>query len=71
VAELADLAEEIGISITHLALLNVSTVILGASRLSQLEDNLAALAHEDKVTPDVMVRIDAIVGNKPAAMQRF
>ena len=77
VAKLADLAEEIGISITHLALLwclsnrNVSTVILGASRVSQLEDNLAALAHKDKLTPDVMARIDAIVGNKPAAPQRF
>jgi len=77
VAELADLAEEIGISITHLALLwclsnrNVSTVILGASRMSQLEDNLAALAHKDKLTPDVLARIDVIVGNKPAAPQRF
>jgi voltage-dependent potassium channel beta subunit len=77
VGKLADLAEEIGISITHLALLwclsnrNVSTVILGASRISQLEDNLAALAHKDRLTADVMARIDAIVGNKPAAPQRF
>jgi voltage-dependent potassium channel beta subunit len=77
VAKLADLAGEIGISITHLALLwclanrNVSTVILGASRLSQLEDNLAALAHKDKLTPDVLASVDAIVGNKPAAPQRF
>ncbi|MEF0944232.1 potassium channel beta subunit family protein [Rhizobium sp. BR 362] len=77
VVELADLAEEIGISITHLALLwclsnrNVSTVILGASRISQLEDNLAALAHKNKVTPEVVARMDAIVGNKPAAPQRF
>jgi voltage-dependent potassium channel beta subunit len=77
VVELADLADEIGISITHIALLwclsnrNVSTVILGASRMSQLEDNLAALAHKDKLTPEVLARIDAIVGNKPAAPQRF
>ena len=77
VAQLADLADEIGISITHLALLwclfnrNVSTVILGASRMSQLQDNLAALGHKNKVTPDVIDRIDAIVGNKPAAPQRF
>jgi len=77
VAKLADLAKEIGISITHLALLwclsnrNVSTVILGASRMSQLEDNLAALAHKDKLTPDVLTRVDAIVGNKPAAPRRF
>ena len=77
VAKLADLAGQIGISITHLALLwclsnrNVSTVILGASRMSQLEDNLSALAHKDKLTPDVLDRIDAIVGNKPAAPRRF
>ncbi|WFU04375.1 aldo/keto reductase (plasmid) [Rhizobium sp. CB3171] len=77
VVELADLAEEIGISITHMALLwclsnpHVSTVILGASRMSQLEDNLAALAHRDKLTPEVLARIDAIAGNKPAAPQRF
>lgn len=77
VAELTELAEEIGISITHLALLwclanrNVSTVILGASRMSQLEDNLAALVHKDKLTPDVLARIDGIVGNKPKAPQRF
>ena len=77
VAELASLAEEIGISITHLALVwclsnrNVSTVILGASRMSQLQDNLAALTHRDKLTPDVLARIETIVGNKPAAAQRF
>jgi voltage-dependent potassium channel beta subunit len=77
VQKLADLAGEIGISITHLALLwclankNVSTVILGASRISQLEGNLAALSHRDKVTPEVLERIDAITGNKPAAPQRF
>jgi aryl-alcohol dehydrogenase-like predicted oxidoreductase len=50
---------------------HVSTVILGASRLSQLEDNLAALEHKGKLTPDVMARIDEIVGNKPAAPQRY
>ncbi|MDE1992317.1 MAG: aldo/keto reductase [Rhizobiaceae bacterium] len=77
VVELTAFAKEIGISITHLALLwclanrNVSTVILGASRVGQLEDNLAALAHKDKITPDVLARIDTIVGNKPAARQRF
>ncbi|QFY63251.1 aldo/keto reductase (plasmid) [Rhizobium grahamii] len=77
VRQLAKLADEIGVSITHLALLwclanpHVSTVILGASRKSQLEDNLAALSNKEKVTADVLARIDAIVGNKPAAPQRF
>jgi len=77
VDELVALAKEIGISMTHLALLwclanpHVSTVILGASKLSQLDDNLAALDNRDKVTPEVMARIDEIVGNKPAAPQRY
>jgi len=74
---LARLAGEIGISITHLALLwclrnpHVSTVILGASRQSQLVDNLAALAHKDRLTPDVLERIEEIMDNRPAPPQRF
>ncbi|MGZ2460115.1 voltage-dependent potassium channel beta subunit [Rhizobium anhuiense] len=77
VGELAKLADEIGISITHLALLwclanrNVSTVILGASRASQLQDNLAALSHRQKMTSDVLDRIDMIAGNKPEEPRRF
>lgn len=77
VRQLAKLSNEIGLSITHLALLwclanrHVSTVILGASRASQLQDNLAALSHKDKVTADVLERIDSIVGNKPEAPRRF
>ncbi|ODT83988.1 MAG: alcohol dehydrogenase [Pelagibacterium sp. SCN 64-44] len=77
IRELAGLASEIGLSITHLALLwclrnpHVSTVILGASKKSQLEDNLAALAHKDKLTPDVLERIETIMGNKPAERQRY
>jgi aryl-alcohol dehydrogenase-like predicted oxidoreductase len=43
----------------------VSTVILGASKLSQLQDNLGALALTPKLTPDVLTRIDAIA--KPLA----
>jgi aryl-alcohol dehydrogenase-like predicted oxidoreductase len=50
---------------------HVSTVILGASKKSQLEDNLKALDSKSKMTPDVMAKIDEIVGNKPAAPQRF
>ncbi|HWU19489.1 MAG TPA: aldo/keto reductase [Devosia sp.] len=74
---LAALAKDIGLPIHHLALLwcldnpYVSTVILGASRKSQLEDNLSALDAKDKMTPDVAERIEAIMGNKPAAPQRY
>ena len=67
----------VGLPIHHLALLwcnanpNVSTVILGASKLSQLKDNLEALKHKDKVTPEVLAEIEKIMGNKPAVPQRF
>jgi len=77
VEKLAALAEEIGMPIHHMALLwclankNVSTVILGASKKSQLQDNLAALDSRDKLTPEVLDKIDAILGNKPVAPERY
>ena len=64
-------------SITHLSLAwclknpNVSTVILGASRLSQLEDNLQAIDVLEKLTAEVMEKIETIVANKPAGPERF
>jgi len=77
VQKLAKLADEVGLPIHHLALLwcnanpNVSTVILGASKLSQLKDNLKALDSKSKLTPEVMAKIEAIVGNKPPAPERY
>ena len=44
---------------------SVSTVITGASKLSQLQANLGALELLDKLTPEVMQRIDAVT--KPLA----
>jgi aryl-alcohol dehydrogenase-like predicted oxidoreductase len=49
----------------------VSTVILGASKLSQLEDNLAALKTRERVTDKVKAQIDAILQNTPAGPQRY
>lgn len=77
VKKLAGVAKDAGLPIHHLALLwclenpRVSTVILGASRLSQLTDNLAALDAREKMTADVMAAIEEIAGNKPPAPQRF
>jgi aryl-alcohol dehydrogenase-like predicted oxidoreductase len=42
----------------------VSTVITGASRLGQLEENLKALDFVPSLTPDFLARVDAAV--KPA-----
>ena len=41
----------------------VSTVILGASRLEQLHDNLGALALTPKLTSEVLARIDEVTGS--------
>ena len=66
VAKLQPIAAELGGSLAQLALAwvaknpNVSTVITGASKLAQLQQNLGALALLDKLTPEVMARIDAV-----------
>lgn len=77
VKALAKIADGAGMPIHHLALLwclanpRVSTVILGASRLEQLTDNLAALDHKSAMTPDLMAAIEDVVKNKPEAAQRY
>ena len=48
---------------------NVSTVILGASRLSQLEENLKTVDIVDQLTDDVMERIEEVLDNKPDPME--
>lgn len=71
VAELEKIAAELGGNVAQLAIAwvnknpHVSTVILGASKASQLQDNLGALAITPKLTPEVLARIDAIA--KPLA----
>ena len=66
VAKLEPIAAELGGTLAQLALAwvaknpRVSTVITGASRLSQLQANLGALDLLDKLTPDVLARIDAV-----------
>jgi len=77
VRELTALAKDMGISMTHLAIAwclrepSVSTVILGASRPQQLEDNLASLNALKHLTPDVLERIESIIDNRPPPPQRF
>ena len=40
---------------------NVSTVITGASNVEQVAENMGALDVIDRLTPEVLVRIDEIV----------
>jgi len=66
VAKLEPIARDLGGNLAQLAVAwvnrnpRVSTVILGASKLSQLQDNLGALAITPKLTPDVLAKIDEI-----------
>ena len=71
VKELYKLSQELGISLTNMALCwclknpNVTTVILGASKVAQLEENLKCETAMPKLTPEVIEKIDAILQNKP------
>jgi aryl-alcohol dehydrogenase-like predicted oxidoreductase len=66
VVQLEAIAAELGGSVAQLAIAwaarnpQVSSVITGASKLAQLQANLGALALLEKLTPDVLARIDAI-----------
>ncbi|MGF1451977.1 MAG: potassium channel beta subunit family protein [Opitutales bacterium] len=67
--QLQGVADELGISLTRLALAwcakneQVSTVILGATKIPQLEENLKAVDDLEKLTPDVMARIAEITSD--------
>lgn len=71
VNKVAELAGDLGCTPAQLAVAwclknpNVSTVILGASRVSQLQENLKATEVLPKLTDEVMNRIEEILDNKP------
>lgn len=71
VKRLVPIAGDLGVSLAQMALAwclknpNVSTVITGASRVEQVQENMKALDVVDKLTPDVMAHIDEALGNKP------
>jgi len=73
--KLGDIANELGISTPQLALAwclkneNVSTVILGASKTYQLEENLKATEHKVLLTSEVLEKIEVILNNKPQLPQ--
>lgn len=71
VRKLTKIAERLGGTATHLALAwaaknpNVSTVILGATKVEQIQDNVKAIALLDKLTPEVMEEIEGVLDNTP------
>lgn len=75
VSALEALAGDLGTTMPKLALAwclknpNVSTVLLGATKTNQLEENLQAPEVVPLLTPDVMERIEEILDNAPAHPQ--
>ncbi len=66
VKQFAEVAARIGVPLPNLALAwclknpQVSTVIMGASKVDQLHENLRSLEFMDKLTPGVMADLDRI-----------
>lgn len=73
--QLQAVAADLGCTRSQLALAwvlknpHVSTAITGASRPEQVVENMQALAVVPKLTDEVMARIEAILGNRPAPEQ--
>ena len=75
IQELTRVTDALGTTLPKLALAwclknpNVSSVIIGASRLEQVLENLQALELMAKLDPDVMEQIEKILDNKPLLPQ--
>jgi voltage-dependent potassium channel beta subunit len=71
VKALNGLAKELGITLAQLSIAwcikneNVTTAILGATKKEQLTENLKALPAAEKLSTEVMTRIEEIVQTKP------
>ena len=70
--QISKVADDLGVSTAKMALAwclkdpYVSTVITGASRVSQVEENMKALEVVPMLTDDVMKKLEEILDNKPA-----
>ena len=77
VQRLADVADDVGCSTAQLALAwcltnpDVSTVITGASKPHQVEENMQALDVIDQIDETVQERIEDILDNKPEPAQNW
>ena len=77
VERLRPIAEELGLSLAQMALAwvtrnpDVSTVITGASKPEQVEQNMKALDAAELLTPEIMARIDETAGTKPAMPRKW
>lgn len=77
-AALKPVADELGVSTAALALAwilknpNISSMITGASRPDQVRENVRALALVERLTDEVMEKIEKAMGNRPVEeVRRF
>ncbi|KAF2958934.1 alcohol dehydrogenase [Thermotoga sp. Ku-13t] len=67
--KLRDLAKELGCTLAQISIAwilknkNVSSVILGVSKLEQFEENIKAIEVKEKLTDDVMKQIETILAS--------
>lgn len=75
VERLGKLAKQLNMSTARLSIAwainneNVTSAILGASKKTQLTENLKAIEDKEKLTPEIMEKIDSIMKNKPVQPQ--
>ena len=71
VKKLGEVAKKMGVPLATLSIAwciknpHVTTAILGATKKQQLTDNLKALDVMNQLTPEIMEKIDKIMGTKP------
>lgn len=71
IRQLTEVARELDATVAQLALAwllrlpEISSVITGASRVSQVHENLKAAEVKAKLTPEALARIEEILGNNP------
>ena len=74
---LRPIADELGCSLAQLALAwcltndQVSTVITGASKPQQVVENMRALDFADRLSPEILQRIETVLANRPVPVQSF
>ncbi|KAJ4364460.1 hypothetical protein N0V83_009054 [Neocucurbitaria cava] len=76
VEKLSPIAEELGATLAALAIAwtiknkNVSSVIIGASRPEQVTENIQALDIVEKLTPEILEKIDGALGKNLSSSLR-
>lgn len=76
-SRLRPIADELGCTLAQLAIAwclvneNVSTVITGASRPQQVVENMVALDVVEKLTPELLEKIETIVDSRPTPDPTF